>query len=153
MKNIVIGFAFGVVITATFFFVTRKNPSNSGTNGEAKEIIIRDTIRVSYPIEIERERIDTMYLAVRDTLTLRDTTYIVLPMERKTYQGEDYKAVVSGYRPMLESIEVYPITKIIERTIKPSKWSVGVQVGVGVSSTGFAVPYVGIGVQYALWQW
>lgn len=153
MRNVVIGFAIGVVLTATLFFATRKNPLNSGTNGEAKEIIIRDTIRVPYPLEIERERIDTMYLAVRDTLTLRDTTFVVLPIERKIYQGEDYKAVVSGYRPMLESIEVYPTTKIIERTIKPSRWSVGVQVGIGVSSTGFAVPYVGVGVQYALWQW
>lgn len=153
MRNVVIGFAIGVVLTATLFLVTRKNAPNTDANGEVKEIIIRDTIRVSYPIEIERERVDTMYIAVRDTLTLRDTTFVVLPIERKTYQGEDYKAVVSGYLPKLESIEVYPTTKIIERTIKPSRWSVGVQVGVGVSSTGFAVPYVGVGVQYALWQW
>lgn len=41
---------------------------------------------------------------------------VTIPIERKTYQDEDYKAVVEGWRPKLVSMEVYPKTQYITKT-------------------------------------
>lgn len=62
---------------------------------------------------------------------------LAIPIERKTYQGEDYKAVVEGWRPVLASIEVYPKTNTItevrtETVVQKKKPLFGLVVGPGV---------------------
>ena len=61
---------------------------------------------------------------------------LAIPIERKTYQGEDYKAVVEGWRPVLASIEVYPKTNTItevrtETVIQKKRPLLGLVVGPG----------------------
>ena len=73
-------------------------------------VVVRDTIREYYPVEIKTERVDTIRIAVRDTIRLKDTLYMTLPLEKNLYASDKYYAEVSGYRPKLDYIEVYPKT-------------------------------------------
>ena len=96
-------------------------------------IVYRDTIRESYPIEIRKEVIDTMLVVLRDTVRLHDTLFVSLPLERKVYASDEYYAEVSGYRPSLDYIEVFPKTRIITNTIQPvtnrNALSIGAELG------------------------
>lgn len=81
-----------------------------------------------------------------DTVTIHDTIFI--ESEQKEYQSENYRAWVSGYQPSLDSIEVYPKTKIITRT-KKRKWSIGIYGGYGIGNNGLS-PEIGVGFTYSL---
>lgn len=45
--------------------------------------------------------------------TIKDTVYINIPIQRKTYQTDDYRAVISGYRPNLDTMTIYRKREII----------------------------------------
>ncbi|MFR1988145.1 MAG: DUF6808 domain-containing protein, partial [Prevotellamassilia sp.] len=72
---------------------------------------------------------------------------------QQVYRDTTYTAWVSGYRPQLDSIEVYPRTLIVRQTAppaaKPRRWSVGVQGGYGLTPKGLQ-PYVGVGLSVKL---
>jgi len=67
------------------------------------------------------------------------------------------EAWVSGYRPRLDSLQIFPrtvyrtVTNDIYHTITPKKkrWGIGLQVGYGYPN-GW---YVGVGVGYNLFWW
>lgn len=125
--------------------------------GQADTIVLRDTVTVRdtvcdtvpRPVLVRFDHWDTLRVAVRTTDTLRDSVYIPVPIERREYRTEDYRAVVSGYRPRLDLMEVYRKTRTVTVTKKPKRWGIG-------PTAGFGIPggwYVGIGVSYDLWQW
>lgn len=123
-------------------------------------LTVHDTLRVTEPVIVDRIVKDTMLVEVSSTVVYHDTTYIPLPREWVTYQDSMYKAVVSGYIPRLEEIEVYPTREVItvqtERTVtvpKRTHWGLGVQAGYGVSSRGELSPYLGVGVSYNILSW
>lgn len=72
-----------------------------------------DTHIIEKPVLVEKRVTDTMYYAVHDTTRVKDTLYVALPREEKTYQGEDYLAKISGFQPSLDYIETYPKTTYI----------------------------------------
>ena len=114
-------------------------------------VTVRDTIRdtVPRPVLVRLDHWDTLRVAVRTADTLRDTLYIPLPIERREYRTDDYRAIVSGYRPRLDLMEVHRRTRTVTVTPKPKRWGIG-------PTAGFGIPggwYVGIGVSYDLWQW
>lgn len=74
-------------------------------------LTVRDTIREMCPVYVENTRTDTMLVAV----TVSDTLYMVLDREQRRYHGDRYDAWVSGYRPQLDSIWVYPETRYVTR--------------------------------------
>lgn len=76
-------------------------------------LTVRDTIREIRPIYVGNTRTDTMLVAVRDTIRLRDTLFVTIDREQRHYRGDDYEAWVSGYRPALDSIHVFPETRYI----------------------------------------
>lgn len=81
---------------------------------------------------------------------------VVVPIERRVYVTSDYRAVVEGYRPSLVSMELYRQTQVVtERPVaRPRRWGIGLQAGYGLAPrTGRFEPYIGIGVQYSIWQW
>ena len=89
-------------------------------------LTVRDTIKEICPVYVEKTRTDTMLVAVTDTVTVSDTVYIVLDREQRHYRGDDYEAWVSGYRPALDSIYVYPQTRYITTeniSVEPRKCS------------------------------
>lgn len=159
-KNVILIFALiifvGGCVGSFFFGRATKGTSIVSTKVERDTIIVRDTLRESYPVEVEREVVRTEYKYLtrveRDTITLRDTILVEIPIEEREYKGKDYRAVVGGYNPYLKSIEVYPTTKYINttETIKERKrwgFGVGVQGGYGYTPKGFQ-PYVGVGFSF-----
>lgn len=115
---------------------------------EAKIIVttdttyVYDTTRIVRPQETKYiKTTDTMLVRVTDTLVVRDTLYMILQKEVKEYKGEEYFAKVSGYKPSLDYIEVFPKTTIITKTerIAPDKNKVSLGVNVGYLEA-FSIP-------------
>lgn len=121
----------------------------------ADTIRIRDTVRDSIPypvIETVVQEIPELF-PVYITLggdTIHDSIYIPVPISQKEYQTENYRAWVSGYKPSLDSVWVYPETKIIRE--KPRRWGLGLSVGYGIGRNGLS-PVIAVTVNYNLWQW
>lgn len=115
-------------------------------------ITLHDTITAYKPVPFNVYVVDTMWVPV--TVNKTDTIWAQLPRTAKVYQDSTYRAVVSGFRPSLDTISVYQRTKVITVTnnvrIPPPRWSWGVQAGVGVNAGGSVTPYLGIGIQYRL---
>ncbi len=86
----------------------------------------------------------------RDSTIASDSVAVQIPITQKKYEGKDYKAYVSGYMPQLDSLVMYPESKTVY--IKPSRWSIGIQAGLGVSRGGDFSPYIGVGVSYRLFD-
>lgn len=75
-----------------------------------------DTTKVVVPIYHDSINIKYDTLLYIDTTTaIRDTFYISVPITQKSYKDSTYSCWVSGYKPNLDSIEVY--NKIIYRDI------------------------------------
>jgi hypothetical protein len=81
-----------------------------------------------------------------------DSVDVDLPITQKHYQTENYQAWVSGFRPNLDSIEVYQketiLTEKITVTQSPSRFSFGLQAGYGYGILSKRLePYVGLGLE------
>lgn len=120
---------------------------------------IRDTLLIEKPMPVEVRVVDTMLVTVADTIRLSDTVYLRLPREIKRYEDSLYRAQVSGYRPALDWIEVYPQTEVVTRNIfvgLRKRWGLGLQAGFGAYASGGQVrlaPYVGVGISYDILRW
>ena len=128
---------------------------------KADTLIIRDTVTVETPVPILTTITDTLLVAYPDIVTIHDTTFVQLPKERKEYSGKDYRAVVSGYQPSLDLIQVFPETKVVPRTIsvpsrKRSHFALSLQAGYGITIQDNRItplPYIGAGLSYSLVEW
>ena len=127
------------------------------------EVVRIDTVIVEKPVAVYYRVVDTMRVPVRvcDTIRVRDSVYLELPREQAFYQDGTYRAWVSGYRPALDSIEVYQKTKVVtitETITEPRKrWGFGVTAGYGATigadrSVGLS-PFIGVGISYNLVSW
>lgn len=123
------------------------------------ERVVYDTI-VNEKVKVDtmwRTRVEKVYLTEvrKDTITLRDTVLVEVPIY--TYIAKDslYRVEVEGFNVNFKRIDVYPRTvyRTQEKVVKTSdKWGVGVQVGYGASKQGLS-PYIGIGVSYNIFTW
>ena len=154
MKQILIYIVFLVVGMVTGW-LCRNHFRDEVEMVQIDSIVIRDTIREYQPIEIHKETIDTMLVFVREEIVRNDTTYITLPLERKVYASDEYYAEVTGYRPSLDYIEVFPKTKIITRYVKgeSSKWRYSIDVGIdaGRGLYRYISPVAGAEIGYNRW--
>lgn len=126
-------------------------------------VTVADTIRLSdtveMPVPVEVRVVDTMLVAVTDTVTVGDTVYLSLPREVKVYGDSTYTAQVSGYRPALDWIEIYPQREVVTRNIfvySRKRWGIGLQAGYGAYINAGQVrfaPYVGVGISYDILRW
>ena len=95
-------------------------------------LLVRDTLvwEKPVPVEVIKWKTATEYLPVHDTTIVRDSVLVDVPIERKVYKEDStYYAVVSGFRPSLDTLEVYKETVYVEkvRTVtsyKPFSWTV-----------------------------
>lgn len=78
-----------------------------------------------------------------DSLTLQ------LPVTQNVYEGEDYRAYVSGVYPRLDSIFVYSKREEVRIEKPPKRWHIGPAAGVGVTPNGVR-PYFGVSVTYSI---
>ncbi len=135
--------------------------TGSATVTPPDTLIIRDTVTVELPVPTLTTIIDTILVVRPDIIVIRDTVYARLPKERKEYSGADYRAVVSGYQPSLDLIQVFPETKTITQTVsaplrKRSHWSIALQAGYGLtlqSNRITRLPYIGAGLSYNIIEW
>lgn len=113
--------------------------------------VVHDTVTAYKPVPFNVYVVDTMWVPV--TVHEHDTVWAQLPRTAKVYQDSTYRAVVSGYRPSLDTISIYRRTVFVDRvervTIPAPRWSWGVQAGVGAMKDGLG-PYIGVGIQYRL---
>lgn len=162
LKQWAIAVATGLVLFATGWLAGRLGRPTV-QEGSTRVLLNSDTLVVRTALHIDKPELvvarvtDTLLVAVTDTVRLRDTIYLHLPREEKLYEGTDYRAQVSGYRPELDWIEVFPETKTITNdfvtSAKSKRWGIGMQLGGSVTySNGLAklFPYVGIGISYNL---
>lgn len=153
-------FALVVLLLLGVTFLLGRQVGRNGKQGPVPVIsdtlYVRDTIRIPTPHYVKKEIVDTFLVPVVDTLRQRDTLFVQVHKEQKKYTDDStYTAYVSGYRPSLDSIDIYRNTKVITNTVTvkiPRKWNFGVQVGVGGMYTLdrkiAAGAYVGYGFTY-----
>jgi hypothetical protein len=144
------------------FSIGRCNRCNglvSKISTQVDTLYLHDTIRLIKPIPKIIKNIDTIFVIIKDTIRLKDTVYLKLPREQKIYQEENYRAWISGYRPELDSINIFRNTQqiITSTTIrskqKSHRWGIGIQAGYGITlqqNTIKPTQYIGIGVNYNL---
>ena len=149
-----------IIIVVLILFIVFRPARVEHAPGEAirDTVTVIDTVRdtVPKPYRVEVVRMDTFYLPifVGDSLEV-DSVPVVLPIEKKEYKTDEYRAVISGFRPNLDFIETYTKSQIV--TVTPinrrRKWfGLGVQAGYGFSGNK-ASPYIGVGVSCNLWEW
>lgn len=121
-------------------------------------IYLRDTIRIDRPVPRIVRIVDTMLIPVIDTVHTRDSIFISIPREEKVYEDSTYRAVVSGFKPSLDSISIYRTTEIvtITKAAPIKRWHIGPEIGVGIVGNkdkplqlGY---YVGVGIQYSIFS-
>ena len=85
---------------------------------------------------------------VHDTTTVQDSVLVEVPIVEKTYEGENYRAIVRGFQPELTSIWINERQTIIKVPVQ-KHWTltVGPQAGVGFTPKGVQ-PYAGAGITF-----
>ncbi len=155
-------FIVSLLLSAALGFVGgRRTRPVAETRTRTDTVRFRDTVTVELPVPILTTIIDTILVTQPDIIVIRDTVYARLPKELKEYSGADYRAVVSGFRPSLDLIQVFPETRVVTNTVtvrqdKRRRWSIGAQAGYGLTlRDGRAAlsPYAGVGVSYNLIEW
>lgn len=123
------------------------------------ERVVYDTI-IHEKVKVDtmwRTRVEKVYLTEvrRDTVTMRDTVLVEVPIYTYIAQDSLYRVEAEGFNVAFKRIDVYPRTVYItqEEAVKTGdKWGLGVQVGYGASKQGLS-PYIGIGVSYNIFTW
>ena len=122
-------------------------PAEVRTETKIKTVVKVDTLLISPPMA------PLLIFRLTDTMRIGDT---VVYREQAYYEDSLYRAWVSGYRPRLDSLQIFPrtvyrtVTNDIYHTIvKKKRWGLGLQAGYGYPG-GF---YVGAGVSYDLFMW
>lgn len=122
-------------------------------------VVVRDTVRETVLVPKVRylTRVDTVLLLVPgDTVKVP----VLVPISRNVYEGEDYRAVVSGFRASLDTINIFRKTQTVTNTVvqrvevpgKPKRWGIGVSAGYALTPQGVK-PYIGAGIQYNWVTW
>ena len=126
----------------------------SHVNVKVDSVYVFDTIRVETPVFIERHTVDTMVVSVTEFQVVHDTAFVQLPREQVEYRDTSYRAIISGFLPRREELEIYQREKVVtiqtEKVVRvpdARRWGVGVQAGYGITPAGFQ-PYLGLGVSY-----
>lgn len=155
-KNLVIAvlsLLLALSITFQYLYHSNRNSTENSLKTDTITITKIDTVTVTKPV------IQYRYITqvITDTLYNTDSIKVPvqIPIETKIYQDTTYRAVVSGYRASLDTIQVYPIhaiTTITNTIIKQKRFNIGVQAGVGYGFFNKKPDvYLGFGVSYRLY--
>lgn len=155
-KNLVIAvLSLLLALSLSFQYLYHSNRNSTGNSLRTDTVTITkiDTVTITKPV------VQYRYITqvITDTLYNTDSVLVPvrIPIESKTYQDNTYRAVVSGYRASLDTIQVFPIhtyTTITNTITKQKRFNIGVQAGVGYGCfTKKPDVYVGLGVSYRLY--
>lgn len=117
--------------------------------------VVHDTVRITEPAATSEKvvRVDTAWFERADTI--RDTVYVRIPITRRVYENERYKAVVQGYHPRLVSLDIYTDKTYVyshKTIVKPAKMAVSVGVYGGLGPRGLDYG-VGVMVGFPVYSW
>ena len=152
MKNVVIALA----LIAAAFLLGRRSVKPEIVEIHRKDtVVVRDTVRETVLVPKVRylTRVDTVLLKVPgDTVEVP----VLVPISRDVYEGEDYRAVVSGFRASLDTLDIFRKTQTVTNTVvqrvevpgKPKRWGIGVSAGYALTPQGVK-PYIGAGISYS----
>lgn len=141
-----------------------RGTADGGGAVRSDTVTVVDTIPYRYPVprdsavvRYETVRLmvaDTARITITDTVRVADSVEVVVPITQRVYGDSTYRAYVSGYRPRLDSIFVYPRTRYVTTTVKEKnrRWGIGLQAGYGYAPGSGMSPYIGIGVSYNLFM-
>lgn len=163
MSKDLLHYIFGVILggLAMCIFMMFNRTPKQGQEGPVKErvdtLVIHDTITVTEAVFVTKRVIEKEYVPVTDTVTMRDTLFVILDREQVTWEDSLSRVYASGIHPQVDSVVHFiketVITKEIPVTkIKKTRWGVGIQGGYGVSDKGLT-PYIGVGVSYNILSW
>ena len=113
MKNVVIALA---LIAAAFLLGRRSVKPEIVKIHRTDTVVVRDTVRETVLVPKVRylTRVDTVLLPVPgDTVEVP----VLVPISRKVYEGEDYRAVVSGFRASLDTLDIFRKTQTVTNTV------------------------------------
>lgn len=180
---------FAVLLVAAFIASLCINVRFFTKRGDCDFIIATDTARVTvfdtipFPLPVPKDSLVIRYVTEKlpvstgtedfgtessDSSTgngniaqenVQDSVAVAIPITQKVYEDSLYRAYVSGYRPSLDSLVLFPRHDITTVTkgyahpkSRPKRWGIGIHLGYGMTlgkAPNFA-PYVGIGVSYNL---
>lgn len=154
-KNLVIAVLSLLLALSIIFqhlYYSNRNSTENSLKTDTVTITNIDTVTVIKPV------IQYRYITqvITDTLYSIDSVLVPvrIPIDTKIYQDSTYRAVVSGYRASLDTIQIYPIhaiTTITNTIIKEKRFNVSVQAGVGYGCFNKQPDvYVGLGISYRL---
>lgn len=137
-----------VVCVVAWFRPQEPLPVEIRTETKVNTVVQIETLLISPPMA------PLVVFRLTDTMRIGAT---VVHREQAYYEDSLYRAWVSGYRPRLDSLMIFPktvyqtVTNDIYHTITPKKkrWGLGLQVGYGYPG-GL---YLGVGMSYNLWWW
>lgn len=152
MKNVVIALA---LIAIAFLLGRRSVKPEIVEIHRTDTVVVRDTVRETVLVPKVRylTRVDTVLLKVPgDTVEVP----VLVPISHKVYEGEDYRAVVSGFRASLDTLDIFRKTQTVTNTVvqrvevpgKPKRWGIGVSAGYALTPQGVK-PYIGAGISYS----
>lgn len=122
-------------------------------------LTFHDTLFIDRPVPVyvSQIRTDTVRLAMVDsshTTLTRDSATVAVPITRKVYEDSTYRAVISGYKPNLDSLWIYNTIReiTITRTVKkpPRHWGFAVTAGPSLLVTPRGDVKCGLGVTAGL---
>ena len=119
-----------VVCVVAWFRPQEPLPVEIRTETKVNTVVQIETLLISPPMA------PLVVFRLTDTMRIGDT---VVHREQAYYEDSLYRAWVSGYRPRLDSLMIFPktvyqtVTNDIYHTITPKKkrWGLGLQVGYG----------------------
>lgn len=153
-KNLIIAvLSLLLALSVIFQYLYHSNRDNTGNSLKTDTVTITkiDTVTIMKPV------VQYRYITqvITDTLYNTDSIKVPvqIPIETKIYQDSTYRAVISGYRASLDTIQIYPIHTITTITnIKQKRFNIGLQAGVGYGCFNKKPDiYVGLGVSYRLY--
>ena len=120
-------------------------------------LVIRDTIIQYKPIFVDKIKVDSVLIPIKDTIVIRDSVYIYMDREKITWRDSLCEVYASGIMASVDSVRHFQEYKYITiETQVPVKvkshWGLGVNAGYGVGKGGLT-PYVGVGISYNLLSW
>ena len=114
-----------------------------------------DTIAYYKPVArdsvVLRYKTETLPIANRvDTVVVRDSIEVVVPIVQTVYEDSTYRAYVSGFDAQLDSIFVAQKTEVVTVTkVDTKRWHLGVSAGYSYTPAGWQ-PYIGLGLTFSL---
>ena len=130
------------------------------TNSSNTSLKISDTVTIYKFDTIAIDRPVPLYKYISKVIT--DTLYSIdsiqvqvsVPITTTVYADSSYRAIVSGYKVNLDTIQVYPkhtTTTITNTIVRRKRWYIGIQAGAGWGIHCKQPDiFLGVGVSYRL---